>query len=692
MNGDPFETDRIEGRIYDGRLVRRLLRVIAPHRALVFAALFFLTAATGVDLVLPYLTKIGIDRYLARLYMICEADPAACDSLMAEDPTGKRFLRAEPGMVLVRKGAQQDFDQRTRRLLQAQGLLHPQTYYLFPRDARSDDLGLLRGDYWLVPEGELRRVPPKVLLRFRGTDMAGMVRLAWITAGLILLSLLAGYGHMLTLQIAGQRAMYDLRMSLFRHLQGLSLDYFDQNPVGRLVTRVTNDIDALNEFFSAVLLTLVKDLLLLFGTLIILFWMNPRLAAIVSTVVPALALLSAFFAVRVRGAFREVRRLLARLNADLSEDLSGVKVIQIFRRERARQARYERTNREYFRANMRQLVLFGVFRPAVELLSAVGLALVLVYGGGAVLRGALTLGALVAFISYSRQMLRPVVDISEKYNIMQAAMASAERVFGVLDTAATVVEKPSVGSVSEGRGRVDFESVSFAYTEDKPVLREISFSVPAGRSVALVGPTGAGKTSIISLLCRFYDPDSGSVRLDGVDLRDLSGSELRRHLAVVLQDSFIFSRTVNENIRLGSELPASRVAHAAEMVQASSFISELPSGYDEVMAERGATLSTGQKQLLCFARALARDPKVLILDEATSSVDPATERLIQRAIDTLMRGRTSVIVAHRLSTIQKVDEILVIDDGRIVERGSHRELLARRGIYYNLYLLQYRER
>ncbi len=691
MPYDPFESDQIVGRIYDGRLVRRLLRAIMPYRGLVVLALIFLAISTSVDLLLPYLTKIGIDRYLARLYQVYEAPPAVCDSLVSAGSGQEKLLRVEPGTILLRRGFLEDLPPEARHVIERRGHLSPETYYLFPEESKSSDVGVVRGAYWLVPDKSLRRVPPAVLMRVRGADRAGMIRLAWLTAALIVISFFAGYGNVITLQIAGQRSMYDLRMGLFRHLQGLSLEFFDKNPVGRLVTRVTNDIDALNEFFTTVLLTLLKDVLLLGGTLVILFSMNLRLALVASTVIPLLVLISGLFAVKVRGAFREVRRLLAQLNANLAEDLSGIKVIQIFRREKARQARYQQTNLQYFQAGMRQLVLFGIFRPSVELLSTIGLALVLIYGGGAVLRGALTLGALVAFITYTRQMLRPVADISEKYNILQSAMASAERVYGLLDTPPRIVESKEVTLLPDCRGRIDFEHVSFAYSADKPVLKDVSFTVDPGRSVALVGPTGAGKTSIISLLCRFYDVNEGRVLLDGVDLRDLRLRTLRDNIAVVLQDSFVFSRSVEENIRLGAPVARERVAQVAGMVQASDFITELPGGYDEVMAERGATLSTGQKQLLCFARALARDPRVLVLDEATSSVDPTTERLTQRAIETLMRGRTSIIVAHRLSTIQRVDEILVIDDGRIVERGNHQELLARRGIYYNLYLLQYRE-
>jgi ATP-binding cassette, subfamily B, multidrug efflux pump len=735
MAGDAFESDAIAGKIYDGPLVRRLLGAIGPHRRLVYFALLLLTVSTAVDLILPYLTKVGIDRYLARLYNVYEAPAAVCEDLLATDPAGKRFMPAGPGILLVRKGSPQELSLSTRTLFRKEGRLSPETYYVFPREARPGqsrrgsgpgteanagananpgaDVGRVAGPYWLVPEGSLRHIPPAVILQVRGADVAGIIRLAWITAALILVGLGAGYGHMLTLQIAGQRSMFDLRTRLFRHIQGLSLEYFDKNPVGRLVTRVTNDIEALNDFFAAVLLTLIKDSLLLIGTLAILFWLDWKLALIAATVLPLLILVSVGFRVRFRGAFREVRRLLAQLNADLSENLSGIKVIQVFRREKARFDRFQKVNTDYFRANMRQLVLFGIFRPAVELISAIGVALVLIYGGAAVLKDALTLGALVAFLSYVRQMFRPIVDMSEKYNILQSAMASAERVFGVLDTEPKIVDGPTADraggeeivrpEAGEGvaeiegtltgacEGRVDFEHVRFSYSDDKPVLNDISFTVMPGRSVALVGPTGAGKTSVISLLCRFYDPVDGRILLNGVDLRSLPLATLRENVALVLQDSFIFSRSIEENIRLGAPMDDARVRKVAGMVQADGFIERLSNGYGEIMAERGATLSTGQKQLLCFARALARDPRVLILDEATSSVDPATEKLIQGAIETLMRGRTSIIVAHRLSTIQKVDEILVIDDGRIVERGSHQELLARRGIYYNLYLLQYRE-
>jgi ABC-type multidrug transport system fused ATPase/permease subunit len=689
MRGPDDDADEVLGKAYDSRLVRGLLAAIGPHRRLVAAAMVFMILSTAVDLVLPYLTKIGIDRYLARLYLVYEGPAALCDSLASADPARRHYLPAGPGVLLVRKAERSGLDGTARRHLEARGTLHPETFYLFPATERRGETGNIRGDYWLVPERELSSVPPLVLGRIRGADFAGITRLAWIMGLLIIFGLVVGYGHVLTLQIAGQRVLFDLRTRLFRHLQTLSLRFFDGNPTGRLVTRVTNDIEALNEMFSAVLLNLVKDILLLAGTLVILLGMNARLALTALAVIPAIVVVSMVFRARVRGAYRAVRRHLAALNAGLAEDVSGVKVIQAFRREKARRELFRRVNDDYYAANIRQLVIFGIFRPLVEILATTGVALVLVYGGLGVLGGTLTLGALVAFLGYVRGMFQPVADMSEKYNVMQSAMAAAERIYSILDTEPVITESPSAREAGPGPGRVEFREVSFAYDPETPVLKKVSFTVEPGRSVAIVGPTGAGKTSILNLLCRFYDPDAGGILLDGTDLRELPFATLRRDVGIVLQEAFIFSRPVRENISLGAPIAEERLRNAAELVQAREFIERLPGGFDEVMAERGATLSTGQKQLLCFARALAHDPRVLILDEATSSVDPATEQAIQQAIETLMRGRTSIVVAHRLSTIQKADEILVLDGGRIRERGTHQELLARRGIYYNLYLLQY---
>jgi len=691
--GGYFQSDDFEGKVYDARLVRRLLRYVRAHRKLVMLAVLFMALSTGVELLIPYLTKEGIDRYLAKLYQTYTAPAALSDSLLEADPEGRDFLQGAGDTLLVRKAALDDMGPGRRNHLVESGELDRRTFYLFPAGeyGGSGSPGRTTGEWWLVPERQLSEVPPETIVKIRGSDLEGITRLALLAGLLILLSLGAGYGHVLTLQIAGQRSMYDLRMALFTHIQRLSLSFFDRNPIGRLVTRVANDIEALNEMFTAVLVNVLKDVFLLAGTIVILFAMDARLALISLAVVPVFAFVSVVFRVKVRGVYRDVRKYLASLNSKLAEDVSGIKVIKIFRRESARRERYSATNSKFFEANLRQIVLFGVFRPMIEVVAAIGIALVLIFGGRGVLNGSLTLGVLVAFISYVRQMFRPISDISQKYNIMQRAMSSAERVFKIMDTGEEVREADDTVVPERIEGRVEFRGVHFAYEPDKPVLKDVSFTVEPGRSVALVGPTGAGKTSIINILCRFYDVDSGEVLLDGIDLRDHSLSTLRDNISIVLQDAFIFSRDVEDNIRLGEDIPMDRVREAAGMVQAHRFIERLPEGYEEMMSERGATLSTGQKQLICFARALAHDPKVLILDEATSSVDTATEQLIQNAIETLMRGRTSIVVAHRLSTIQNADEILVIDGGRIVERGNHQELLARRGIYYNLYLLQYQQ-
>jgi ABC-type multidrug transport system fused ATPase/permease subunit len=691
--GGYFQSDDFEGKVYDARLVRRLLRYVRDHRKLVFLAVLFMALSTGVELAIPYLTKEGIDRYLAKLYQTYTAPETLADSLVGSDPEGRNFIEGTGDTLLVRKAALDEMDAGSRMDLMDAGELDRKTYYLFPADdyRPGESPGRIMGDRWMVPERELSSVPPETILDVRGGDLQGITRLALLAGVLILISLGAGYGHVLTLQIAGQRSMYDLRMALFTHIQRLSLSFFDRNPIGRLVTRVANDIEALNEMFTAVLVNVLKDVFLLAGTVVILFAMDVRLALISLAVVPLFAFVSVVFRVKVRGVYRDVRKYLASLNSRLAEDVSGIKVIKIFRRESARRRRYSATNEKYFDANLRQIVLFGVFRPMIEVVASIGIALVLIFGGRGVLSGSLTLGVLVAFISYVRQMFRPISDISQKYNIMQRAMSSAERVFKILDTGEEVREADEPRVPDTIRGRVEFRGVHFSYEPDKPVLRDVSFTVEPGKSVALVGPTGAGKTSIINILCRFYDVDEGQVLLDGIDLREHRLSTLRDSIAIVLQDAFIFSRDIEDNIRLGEDVSMERVREAARMVQADRFIERLPGGYEEMMSERGATLSTGQKQLICFARALAHDPRVLILDEATSSVDTATEQLIQNAIETLMRGRTSIVVAHRLSTIQSADEILVIDAGRIVERGTHQELLARRGIYYNLYLLQYQQ-
>ena len=525
----------------------------------------------------------------------------------------------------------------------------------------------------------------------RQGNASGLDTIALLYLGSLLLAFVVRFGQVFILQMTGQKVMMDLRREIYAHLQRLHVGFFDQNPVGRLMTRVTTDVDAVNELFTSGVVTVFGDLFTLFGIMGVMVAMNWKLALVTFSVIPLFFVVTNWFRAGSRATFREVRRWVARINAFLQENITGMPVVQLFRREERNREAFAAINRQHTDANLAQIFYYAVFYPAIELLAALATALIILYGGWRVIAGTLTLGALVAFIQYSERFWRPISDLSEKFNILQAAMASSERIFTLLDTEPKVVAPHKPVHLETVRGRVGFENVTFGYQPGTPVLQDIDFTVEPGKSVALVGATGAGKTSIISLLTRFYDVDQGRVTLDGVDVRALDPAQLRSSLALVLQDVHLFSGTIASNIRLGSAIPDERVKEAARAVHAHRFIEALPQGYATEVRERGATLSVGQKQLLSFARALAHDPRVLILDEATSSVDTETEALIQDALRVLLQGRTAIVIAHRLSTIQHVDEILVLHKGRVRERGTHQELLAQRGLYWRLYQLQYKD-
>jgi len=535
----------------------------------------------------------------------------------------------------------------------------------------------------------------------RQGDAAGLRGVASLYLLTLLLAFVVRFGQVMILQMTGQRVMLDMRRAIYGHLQALHVGFFDRNPVGRLMTRVTTDVDAVNELFTSGVVTVFGDLFTLLGIMGVMLFMNWKLALVTFSVIPLFFAVTNWFRRGSRQSFREVRKWIARINAFLQENLTGMSVVQLFRREERNALAFEAINRAHADANVRQIFYYAVFYPAIDVLAAVAIALILIYGGGRVLAGALSLGALVAFIQYSERFWRPISDLSEKFNILQAAMAASERIFTLLDTPARVVAPARPTPLAEVRGRVAFEGVWFSYDPEPDAgavseaqrwtLKDIDFTVEPGKSVALVGATGAGKTSVISLLTRFYDVQKGRVTLDGIDVRELDPAQLRSSLALVLQDAHLFSGTIASNIRLGSDIPDERVREAARAVRAHAFIEALPAGYDTEVKERGSTLSMGQRQLLSFARALAHDPRVLVLDEATSSVDTETEALIQRALKILLEGRTAIVIAHRLSTIQNVDEILVMHKGRIRERGTHQELLAQRGLYWRLYQLQYKD-
>jgi ATP-binding cassette subfamily B protein len=523
-------------------------------------------------------------------------------------------------------------------------------------------------------------------------DLGLLSLLAGLYLATLLLELVVEYGGTLLTSFVGQRVMYDLRMEIFSHLQRLSVSYFDRNPVGRLMTRVTSDVETLNELFSSGVVTIFGDVFTLVAIMAMMLVIDLRLALVTFAVIPLVWLTAAIFRRRVRDAFRDIRYRLARLNAFLQERLSGMRIVQLFGREADSARRFGELNREHLGAHLRSITVYAIFFPAVELLTAVAMALLLWYGGLRVLDETLTVGVLAAFIQYTRRFFQPLQDLSEKFNLLQSAMASSERVFVLLDEPVTVPEPRSPEVLPRPvRGEVRFEGVWFRYSPEGPwVLKDITFTALPGRTVALVGHTGAGKTTIVNLLLRFYDPERGRITVDGVDIRELSTAELRSAIGFVQQDLFLFTGDIQHNLTLGAAITREAARQAAERVGAARFIERLPSGYQHRLGERGRSLSVGERQLLSFARALALDPRILVLDEATSSVDAEAEAQIQRAIAELMAGRTSLVVAHRLSTILHADEILVLHHGEIRERGSHRELLAAGGLYERLYQLQLR--
>ena len=585
-----YVSDVVVGKAYDSRLMRRLLRYLAPYKMQVVVSLLLLLLISLLQLVGPYLTKVAIDRY-------------------------------------IRHGIS-----------------------------------------------------------------SGLNRIALIFFFVLVVAFFLRFLQTYIMEWVGQRIMHDLRMSIFSHLQQLPISFFDQNPVGRLMTRVTTDVQVLNELFASGVVTIFGDIFTLVGIILVLFIMNWKLSLVTLSVVPLLFYVTLVFRKKVRSSFRLIRKRIARINAFLQENISGMWVVQLFNQEAKKFRQFAHINWQYCQAYLKTIFYYALFFPAVEFIGALAIAMIIWYGGSKVLGTTLSIGALVAFIQYAERFFYPIRDLSEKYNIIQSAMAASERIFNLLNLPVDESYRQAPRQLPPLRGSVEFRNVWFAYHGEEWVLKDISFTVNQGEKVALVGATGAGKTSIINLLTRFYGKNRGRILVDGVDIEKLDAGWLRSQIGLIMQDVFLFSGSIEDNLRLGNqELDQERLEELSRYVHLDKFISQLPAAYQTDVRERGSALSAGQKQLLAFARALARNPRLLILDEATSNIDPQTELLIQQALQKLMRGRTSIIIAHRLSTIQNADKIIVIHKGELREMGTHEELLARKQIYYRLYQLQYKD-
>ena len=584
-------------RIYDRVIVKRMLVFAKPYWYLFAIALILIFAVTGASLARPYLTKIGIDKYMTGSY---------------------------------------------------------------------------RGT---MPAEEA----------YRGIWYLGILFFV-----LIVIEFAFSYLQHYILELAGKRVIKDIRQTVFRHIQHLPLSYFDKMAAGRVVTRITNDPETINEMFSSVMVGFIKSVVEMMAIIVIMFRLSYRLTLVSFMVIPLIVLAAVLFRRTARRVWERIRAKLSAINAFLAEHLAGMRIIQIFNMQEKKYEEFDQINKEYYDAHMRRVVIFGIFRPFMDVVQSLAVALLLWYGGRNILSGLLEFGTLYMFVDYIGRFYHPIMELTEQFNTLQSAMVSAERVFNLLDETREENIKGKVEEVNEIKGEIEFKNVWFAYVDENWVLKDVSFKIRPGESVAFVGATGAGKTSIINLLCGFYEHQKGQILIDGIDIRDLGKEKLRRNIGLVLQDVSLFSGDIATNIRLfDSDIPMEEVERAAKYVNAHDFIQKLHGGYSHEVGEGGATLSLGQRQLISFARALIRDPKILVMDEATSHVDTETEILIQDALLKLMKGRTTIAIAHRLSTIQNADKIIVIHKGRIREVGDHQELLNKRGLYYNLYRLQY---
>jgi ATP-binding cassette subfamily B protein len=668
-----FEEKKL-GKPYDLKLLKRLYPFFRSYRMWLLGSVLLVVLITFLELAIPYVTKIAIDRFIVPVEQ--EATPAG--GAAGRDSQHDRYItvQASPDEL---------------KALQTR----------FPEEIA------ITGNQARIPYELLSRLDPNELKQLRQKDLKGLNDVVLVFLFIIVLNFGCNFIQVMIMEYTGHRIMHDMRIALYAHLQQLSIGYFTRNPVGRLVTRVTNDVQNMHELFTSIITFVFKDLFLLVGIAVVLISISWKLALATFVVLPFVGYASFKFAERAREIFRELRVKIAEINTMFAESISGINVIQLFLAEKRNYQRFANLNHENYQAGMKQIRLLAVFMPLVEFLGIVTIAIIIYYGGYNVVEGGLSLGALVAFISYIRMFFRPIRDIAEKYNILQNAMASAERIFLIFDTTELDHLGPSAQAPFRA-GRVDldnsyiqdqdlkiqsvrFQNVSFAYVADEPVLKSVSFELKQGQTMAVVGPTGAGKTTLMYLLSGFYQPDSGQILVNGSPLQLLNVQQLRSRMAIVMQDPFLFSDTIRSNIFKGEDTwSPERVDDILTASNCKDFIEKLPQGLDTILSEGGGSLSSGQRQLICIARAFAHNPDLIILDEATSYIDSETEVKIQSALSRLMQNRTCIVIAHRLSTAQTADQIMVLHQHRIIESGSHQELMHRKGFYFRLHQAQAR--
>lgn len=664
-----YQDDEIMGKAYDSKLMKRLLQYAKPYFLYLLIAIIMMVIITGLELLRPYLLKIAIDDYITGykkpMYEMEINSPyegivfnsnkyVKLDSIDIKERTD---LNSYPIVNIIQENGE---------------------YYLGNYENKSIESRI--------------KLDSQAYINFRDGDIKGINKISIIFLIAIILSFVFNYLQVIILNYTSQKIIFNIRQEIFSHIQSLSISYFDKNPIGRLVTRVTNDTETLNEMYTSVLVNLFKDIFILIGIIFVMIKMNLTLALVSFALIPLILIASIIFRKKIRVVYRLSRAQLAKINSTLNENITGMRIIQIFNREDKVSDQFDIINKDYLKTSKKEITLFAIFRPSIEVIRSLGIATIIYYGGGQVISSVIEFGVLYAFIDYLQRFFEPILDLTEKYNILQSAMASSERIFTILDDNSMIKNPSHPFKIENIKGKIEFKNVWFAYEADNWVLKDISFTINPGDTVAFVGATGAGKSSIINLITRFYDIQRGEILIDGVNIKDYDKFKLRKSIGVVLQDVFLFTGTIEDNIRLNnSQISDEKIVEVSKHVNAEHFINKLPLKYKEPVMERGSTLSSGERQLLAFARTLAYDPRILILDEATSSIDTETEILIQDALEKLIKGRTTIAVAHRLSTIQHADKIIVLNKGVIKEVGTHQELLAKEGMYYDLYKLQYKE-